>query len=296
MTPRVLLASCAGLPSAHRDDAPLVDALAALGITADWARWDDPDTDFGAAELVVLRSTWDYPERRAEFLAWCDAVPGLRNPAAAVRWNTSKHYLPELAARGVDVVPTQVLEPGDPPEWPVGEFALKPAVGASSRGAARFGPGRLAEAAAHLAELRRDGGAVVVQPYQEAVDREGEVALVFLGGVYSHAFAKGPALAAAEPAEFRGGARHEVPAPGPWRALAESALDAAAGMLGLPRRALLYARVDLVRSARGAPLLLELELTEPFLGLRLAPGAPERFASAVRAELAAAVDRDFAVV
>ena len=64
----------------------------------------------------------------------------------------------------------------------------------------------------------------------------------------------------------------------PWPdelAAAEAAL-AAAGEL------LLYARVDLVRDHKGLPVLMELEAVEPDLFLEYAPGAPARFAEAVR--------------
>ncbi len=58
--------------------------------------WDDPAVDWAAADLVLVRSTWDYEFRLPEFLAWADAVgPGLVNSAAALRWNTDKAYLVE---------------------------------------------------------------------------------------------------------------------------------------------------------------------------------------------------------
>ena len=41
---------------------------------------------------------------------------------------------------------------------------------------------------------------------------------------------------------------------------------------------LLYARVDLVRARQGGFLLMELELIEPSLYLRMDPQAPARFA------------------
>jgi hypothetical protein len=47
----------------------------------------------------------------------------------------------------------------------------------------------------------------------------------------------------------------------------------------------LYARVDLIRDAEGAPVLLELELTEPSLFFAHAPGSAERFARAVLQDL-----------
>ena len=44
---------------------------------------------------------------------------------------------------------------------------------------------------------------------------------------------------------------------------------------------LLYARVDLVPGPDGAPVVMELELTEPSLFLSTSPGAADRFAQAV---------------
>jgi hypothetical protein len=43
----------------------------------------------------------------------------------------------------------------------------------------------------------------------------------------------------------------------------------------------LYARVDLIRDAGGAPRLLELELAEPSLYFNHSPGSAQRFAEAI---------------
>jgi hypothetical protein len=43
--------------------------------------------------------------------------------------------------------------------------------------------------------------------------------------------------------------------------------------------------VDLIPDRAGAPLLLEIELTEPSLFLGTAPGAPDRFADAIAARI-----------
>ena len=79
----------------------------------DAVSWDDPAVDWDAYHLSVLRSPWDYPARRDEFVAWARRVPRLANPADVVEWNTDKHYLRELAAAGVPVTPTTFVEPGD---------------------------------------------------------------------------------------------------------------------------------------------------------------------------------------
>ena len=79
----------------------MVAELEARGIRAVSAVWDDPAVDWDAFELVVLRSTWDYAERRDEFLAWVGRLPRVLNEPAVVRWNTDKRYLADLAAAGV---------------------------------------------------------------------------------------------------------------------------------------------------------------------------------------------------
>ncbi|MEJ2854546.1 MULTISPECIES: ATP-grasp domain-containing protein [unclassified Saccharothrix] len=279
---KVLLASCASLPTGDGDDDALVGALADVGVDASWSVWGSGET----ADLVVLRSTWDYPERRDEFLAWCASVPALANPAAVVPWNTDKTYMLDLARSGVPVVPTALASPGFS-DWPSGEFVIKPTIGSGSRGALRVSPGDFETASAHLASL---DGPALVQPYQAAVDAVGETALVYLGGQYSHAFTKGAMLT--KDAEYDESGLYIVERlsgahpTGPQHRVAEDALDAAATHLGLHRTDFLYARVDLVTDSDGSPLLLELELVEPSLGFRQTDAtAPRRFASAVRAAL-----------
>ncbi|GAA3874577.1 hypothetical protein GCM10022243_44420 [Saccharothrix violaceirubra] len=287
---KVALATCASLPAGDGDDADVPGALADIGVESAWLRWGpetDTDTDTDTdADLVVLRSTWDYPERAAEFLSWCESVPVLANPAGVVKWNLDKAYLVDLIEAGVPVVPTAVATPGFD-AWPEGEFVVKPTVGAGSRGALRVAAGDHEAAAAHLAGL---GGPALVQPYQADVDHVGETALVFFGGRYSHAFTKGAMLVpdtVTDPTGLYLVERLDRAEPdAARRRTAEDVLDAATGLLGVRRADLLYARVDLIPGVDGRPLLLELELVEPSLGFGLAdPGAPARFASAVRAAL-----------
>lgn len=286
---RVLLATHSGLPESDEDGSPLPAALAELGIEARWVIWDQHDPADSKADLVVLRTTWDYTFRRGEFLCWCDSVPALSNPAPVVRWNTDKSYLAELTSAGLPVIPTAIVEPGGSVDFPEREFVVKPAVAAGSRGAARFSVGEHDSARRHLNEVHSDAVPALVQPYQPTVDREGETALVFFGGVFSHGFVKGPLLDAPTGVDVRGmePGPHPVQPDAALRRVAEDVIDGTTHLLGIERRELLYARVDLVRDERGEPLLLELELTEPMLGFRFADSAaPLRFASAVRSTLA----------
>lgn len=269
------LVTCAALPEGDPDDA----ALARLLPDARWVVWDDPDVDWGAFDLVVVRSPWDYQEQRDRFLAWADRVgpDRLRNPPSVLRWNTDKRYLLELAEAGLPVVPTQLGVAAIADQR--GPFVVKPTVSAGSRDTARFEADDRDRARARaLAERIEAGGrTAMVQPYVPSVDERGETALLFLGGTYSHAIRKGPILErGAEPTEELFAAeeiRPRTPTDAE-RAVAEAVLD------HVGRDDLLYARVDLVEDPEGRPLVLELELTEPSLFFEHAPGSAETLARA----------------
>ncbi|WP_370329637.1 RimK family alpha-L-glutamate ligase [Mycolicibacterium hippocampi] len=267
--PRIVLAGCPALPDGDGDDAGLVRALRDRGLHARWLSWDDPAAV--EADLVILRATWDYTERLDEFLVWTRRVPRLLNGPAVVAWNTDKRYLADLAAAGVPTVPGDFFAPGEQVRIPDGEVVVKPSVGAGSVGALRFSDP--AQAVEHAAALQAAGQGVLVQPYDPRVG-DGETALVFLRGVQSHAFTKGPILpppghaplldASGTFAEERLG--RADPDFELWD-VGHAALAAAATHLGIETTALLYARVDVLGGA-DAPTVLELELVEPSLGWR----------------------------
>jgi glutathione synthase/RimK-type ligase-like ATP-grasp enzyme len=277
----IALVTCAELPEGDEDDRELP---ALLG--GEWVRWDDPDVDWAAYELVLVRSPWDYAERAAEFLAWTDRVGDrLRNPPAVIRWNTDKRYLGELRDAGLPVVPTAFVPPDAPlpPELAAGEIVVKPTVSAGSRDTARFHAGERDGAQALADAIHRSGRTVMVQPYIPSVDERGETALLYFGGRFSHAIHKGPLLQrGAGPTEELFAAETIVPrAPtADERRVADAVVAFVAQRFGGD---LTYARIDLVEGPDGAPLVLELELTEPSLFFAHAAGSAERFAAAVRA-------------
>jgi hypothetical protein len=299
------IATCRELPEADPDEAVLAAALAAGGLAAALVAWDDPAADWDAPIPTLLRTTWNYPSAPAAFLAWVDraaAAAPLINPPDVVRGNVHKRYLLELAARGVPVVPTTLVERGQTCDLaalgeagsrgggtttalpagrgssPVGSSAapsvvIKPEIGAASLATRRFAPGDPA-ALAHLAAITA-GGAALVQPYVASVEGHGERALVWIDGELSHAVRKGP--------RFSGDAER-VDGPFPIaddeRAVAEAALAPVADRI-------LYGRVDLARDPAGRPMVMELELIEPSLYLAHRPGAAERLVAALRRYLAA---------
>jgi glutathione synthase/RimK-type ligase-like ATP-grasp enzyme len=283
-TARVALATCSAFPDGDVDDAGLP---AAIGGDVTFAVWDDPAVDWDTFDLVVVRSTWDYQERRDAFLAWASGIgERLVNPPDVLAWNTDKRYLHELAAAGLPVVATTLVAPGEPFAGAGGagsEYVVKPTVSAGSRDTARFSAGEEARAAALVAAIHASGRTAMVQPYVASVDARGETALVLFDGVFSHAIHKGPLLRpGAEPTSEVFAAETIAPrAPSDAElAVAQRIVDDVAQRLG--SGPLAYARVDLVQDADGAPLLLELELTEPSLFFAGDAARLSRFAAAVR--------------
>lgn len=285
------LAIAASADFADLDDGwlPLQVALAEVGCHAEVAVWDDPQVDWGRFDLVAAMYTWGYVTQREAFLAWAEgveAVTGLANPAAHLRWNSDKTYLRELAASGIPVVPTTWARPGQPWEPPAADYVIKPTVASGGLGAARFRAGGREAADAHVGLLHAAGQTVMVQPYQGSVDVGGETALVFLGDRFSHAVTKSGLLAADVGEADRLWEREVITpaqaAPGA-RELAEIVMEAVVSRLGPTT----YARVDLIDDEQGNPRVIEVELVEPSLFLAAAEGSAQRLADALRRQAVA---------
>jgi glutathione synthase/RimK-type ligase-like ATP-grasp enzyme len=282
----IAFATEARMPALLFGDAFAATALSRRGARVDAAVWDDPAVDWGRFDAVAIRTCWDYHTRAQEFLAWAEglAARGVRvlNPPAVLRWNAHKSYLLELARRGVDVVPTAVVERGataglaallEARGW--AEAVVKPAVSGGGFETARVSRESPAAAEEALGRVLAHSEALV-QPFLAEIASEGEWSLIFFGGEYSHAVRKVPAAGDFRVHQEFGGQVLPEAAP--------AALISAAAEAARAAGPLLYARVDGIY-AGGRFLLMELELIEPELFFGADPDAPERFADALLAFL-----------
>jgi hypothetical protein len=288
---RVAIASIPEVPPEFRDDERLAERLASRGVEASSEPWDDPAVEWDGFDLVVIRSTWDYSLRRDEFLAWTDRIGDrLENSPAVIRWNSDKRYLGDLRDAGLPVVETRFVDPGDPPPRIDGEVVVKPTVSAGGRDTGRFGPASVALALELVEEIGAGGRTAMVQPFLESVDSAGETAVVMVGGEVSHVLRKGAILRPDEVAPVRDdaiGAAEVMYDPELVLAgsAAEDELALAVAVVDELRRRFgatpLYTRVDMLRDAGGAAVVLELEAVEPNLYLGLNGGAADRLADAI---------------
>lgn len=300
-SPRIALATYDRLPDLDVDDAPLLAALQGRGVHAEAVVWSDESVDWSSFDLVVVRNTWDYMDRLAEFLAWAQRVSEattLANPVEVLRWNTDKSYLRDLEAEGIEIVPTKFLDPAEHNEGRKiharipgrGQFVVKPTVSAGSKDTARYRSGDVDDRGAAMRHTRRllsEGRHVMIQPYLASVDEVGETALIYVGGLFSHAVRKGAILNGfgdplAEPLMAEEMSTRE--ASPEERAVADAVIEALPRLVGECESAtfpLLYVRVDLLADEDGKPVVLEVEATEPSLFFRFTPGTVERFADAL---------------
>lgn len=279
---QIVFATCEHQPLITRDDQRLADALVARGVDVTPIPWTELDP-YGLLDSppILLRSTWDYHRVPTMFRSWLEALEDAGratwNPPPVARGNVDKIYLQGLAAAGIAIPKTRWLDRIDAASldrvlaeesWT--RAVLKPRIAATAYGTFLIEPGTsLSDDDFHPA---RASGALLQEVIPEIVDR-GETSLVYFDGSFSHAVLK-----RAQDGEFRVqqdfGGRVEATTPSPaLLAFADQV------MASMPAECL-YARVDVVESARG-PLLMELELIEPELYFLHVPESADRLADLV---------------
>jgi len=258
------------------------------GIDVAWVRWDDPSVDWAAADLVAVRSTWDYVTRHTDFLAWATSLDQSRllNGADVFAWNHDKRYLTDLG--DLPVVPTLLADDRAGLADAVrhyGAAVVKPRVGAGGAGLLVVtdpDDPRLGRPVRSHEDYPEVDGPWVVQPLVESIRTHGEASVYVLDGRLGQRFDKLPGEGDVRVNEEFGG-RVEAVATGDVGDLVMGAYDAMAERFG---RRMDYLRVDLLRWD-GGWVVSELELIEPGLYLDVSPANAEPFADLVEARVAA---------
>lgn len=261
------------------DDELAIGPLGDLGWDVETVSWRDETVDWNDFEIVVIRSTWDYQSEPAAFLGVLQKIESstalLENSLDIVNWNLDKRYLRDLNEKGVKIVPTiwdGVYDEVSFRRWleeaGSAEIIIKPTISATAQHTYRlraFEP-RLVPIFSYRPFL--------VQPFLNSIVNEGEYSLFYFGGEYSHTILKAP-----KPADFRVQEEHGgiITAVEPTPEL----LDAGRRVFDTISPVPLYARVDLVHDSAGDLAVMELELIEPALYLRMDADSPRRVALAI---------------
>ncbi len=280
----IVLVTCRTWPELSASDAELARELTTRGHRVRSHPWNAaPTTDVTSADLVVLRSNWDYHHDLAGFDRWLtlieDSGVTLRNSAGLVRSHLHKSYLERLAATGYRTPATMVTADFDldailgwATDHDLDRVVVKPAWGASGEGVELVRAADLRDAARRW-RSNPDRRPMLVQEFVAGVS-DGEISLVFFAGTFSHALVRMPAAD-----DFRVNGQYGGTMSLFDRVDPDVVRFGAEVVASLPEPAT-YARIDVVSDGVDH-VVMEVEVNEPALGLHLAPGAAARFADAL---------------
>lgn len=264
----------------------LLPLLKSLGINITAEVWDDPNLNWNDYNVALLKTPWDYHEKYEQFRKWLDMLKAknvrLLNDFDIVRWNMDKHYLGEMAALGLNTIPTIFLDKG----W-AGELAalfdelqkteliIKPVISAGSKNTIILKKESAALQRSNVEAFLQEGD-YMVQPLMHEV-QEGEWSFIFFNGKYSHTIIKKPKAGDFRVQHAYGGSI--MPAQP-----SQAEIDEANVFVQQFAKNTFYARVDGLK-VDGRFMLMELELIEPYLYLAYAEGAVERYCEALQERL-----------
>ena len=242
--------------------------------------WDQDGVEWARFDAVVIRSTWDYQNKPEAFLNTLQTIENetqLFNPTAICKWNLTKTYLRDLQSCGVKIVPTNWLavltenELETAREWfQSSRLIAKPQIGANADDTYVIdldNPGSFERPLRTFCDKP-----LLLQPFVDSIQSEGEYSLFFFGGEFSHAIIKTPATGDFRVQEEHGGQIKSIFPADNLLQLGEKALRT----IG---QTLLYARVDIVVLSDESPAVIELELIEPSLYFDQCDNAAEMFAN-----------------
>ncbi len=270
------------------DDALAIEALRSRGHRVSEVPWRDQEFDWSRVDLAIIRTPWDYQSDARGFLQFLERVSGLtqlQNPLSVVQWNMDKRYLLKLKELGLPIVPSiqvNTVDPGQLAQWQMAlgasKLLIKPLVGANADGIVVFEDAE--ELHGVSSEFWCDG--VLVQPFLEAIEEQGEVSQHFFAGHHSHSILKVPKRGDFRVQEEHGGDIQPYRPSVKLTRESERVLQVIEKQLNLVRP-LLYARLDWVWWGEHADdwRLMEVELIEPSLYFRMHPDAPANFANAI---------------
>ena len=293
-TPRVAFLTLEDTADYVIDDALAIAELTRRGWYAVELPWSRTDIEWSHFDIVIIRTTWDYQNRPADFLDTLRRIEAsgahLENPRSVVEWNLDKSYLRALADLGVPIVPSVWGRGGTPSDFGAlfhtlgeTEIVIKPTISGGAQDTFRLQSPIADDTLRELVHTFRDRD-WLAQPFVRSVLTEGEYSLFYFDGKLSHAIQKVPTRGDFRVQEEHGGEIEAIPASPDLRRVADVVLSAIAPVP-------FQARIDLIRLDDGSLALIEAELIEPSLYLRMDAGAPGRFADAVEAVMARRVSR-----
>ena len=266
-----------------REDELVINALEGKDLSVIKKDWNDPNFNWNNTRSVLFRSTWDYFDNFEQFKKWFDKTRNtclMINSSETIEWNLDKHYLLDLQKHQIPIPNSEFIKRGSPVDlshlmqeknW--NEIVVKPTISGAAKNTYRLKKEDINQFDSTWKKLIYQED-FIVQEFQNNVIIKGEVAMMVIGGKYTHAVLK-----KAKEGDFRvqddfGGSIAKY---SPSEKMVKLAEQCTRIIYPIPS----YARVDIIWDNSGDLAVSELELIEPELWFRLNPNAAQKLAEHV---------------
>ena len=263
-----------------REDELVINALKEKNLSVVKKDWNDSIFDWETTRSILFRSTWDYFDKFELFKKWFNKTKNkclMINSTETIEWNIDKHYLLDLQEHQIPIPNSEFIKRGSSIEllllmqkknW--NEIVVKPTISGAAKNTYRLKEEEIIQFGPTWEKLiyKED---FIVQEFQNNVITEGEVAMIVIGGKFTHAVLK-----KAKEGDFRvqddfGGS---IAIYNPSEEMVKLAEKCTRILTPIPS----YARVDIIWDNLWELAVSELELIEPELWFRLNPNAAQKLA------------------
>ena len=266
-----------------REDELVINALKEKNLSVVKKDWNDSIFDWETTRSILFRSTWDYFDKFELFKKWFNKTKNkclMINSTETIEWNIDKHYLLDLQEYQIPIPNSEFIKRGSSIDLSLlmqkknwNEIVVKPTISGAAKNTYRLKEEEIIQFGPTWEKLiyKED---FIVQEFQNNVITEGEVAMIVIGGKFTHAVLK-----KAKEGDFRvqddfGGS---IAIYNPSEEMVKLAEKCTRILTPIPS----YARVDIIWDNLMELAVSELELIEPELWFRLNPNAAQKLAQHV---------------
>lgn len=266
-----------------REDELVINALKEKNLSVVKKDWNDSIFDWETTRSILFRSTWDYFDKFELFKKWFNKTKNkclMINSTETIEWNIDKHYLLDLQEHQIPIPNSEFIKRGSSIDLSLlmqkknwNEIVVKPTISGAAKNTYRLKEEEIIQFGPTWEKLiyKED---FIVQEFQNNVITEGEVAMIVIGGKFTHAVLK-----KAKEGDFRvqddfGGS---IAIYNPSEEMVKLAEKCTRILTPIPS----YARVDIIWDNLRKLAVSELELIEPELWFRLNPNAAQKLAQHV---------------
>lgn len=263
-----------------REDELVINALKEKNLSVVKKDWNDSIFDWETTRSILFRSTWDYFDKFELFKKWFSKTKNkclMINSTETIEWNIDKHYLLDLQEHQIPIPNSEFIKRGSSIDLSLlmqkknwNEIVVKPTISGAAKNTYRLKKEEIIQFGPTWEKLiyKED---FIVQEFQNNVITEGEVAMIVIGGKFTHAVLK-----KAKEGDFRvqddfGGS---IAIYNPSEEMVKLAEKCTRILTPIPS----YARVDIIWDNLRELAVSELELIEPELWFRLNPNAAQKLA------------------